>query len=91
MVGTPWQMVTPSCSIRSRPSTGSNSLCRISVPPVIRVETTTCMPKTVKNGTVASTRSACVWPSASVAWKAAYTRLWWVSTTPFGLPIVPDV
>ena len=45
----------------------------------------------VRERQVADRRSGSISPAASWVQIASKSTLWWVSTTPFGFPVVPDV
>ncbi len=93
MVGTPKNAVTRSACTSSIASSASNLGCSTSVPPTRNVEfIDTVWPKVWNSGRQPSTTSSRYSGFASKALTVAFmTRFRWVSTAPFGCPVVPLV
>ncbi len=91
-VGTPWWTVTRSRSMISSAAAGSVSSCSTSDAPATSVPSTPVpSPKTLNRVDRPKTTSSGPIPTASTVAAAVSSRLRWVSETPLGFPIVPEV
>ena len=93
MVGTPSNTVTPSLAMMSSAPEGSKRDIRVTVDPAwMAALRQQVWPKAWKNGRHPRITSAVSSPSRVVAmtW-ALRLRLKWVSSAPFGWPVVPEV
>ncbi len=89
---TPKSRVTRSDSITSTACTGSNLASSSAVPPLSTVGNSTWLSAAVWNsGAVTRATSALVRSTSTIRLCTFHTTLPWVSTTPFGRPVVPEV
>lgn len=93
MVGTPWKVLTCSRTMISMARAASKRGIRTSVAPARQVELReTVCPKAWKSGRAPRTVSSGRMSLASKALTVAFiTMLKWLSTAPFGTPVVPLV
>ncbi len=91
MVGTATVWVTPSRSIRSRATAGSNAGSTTLRPVFHTVASTAIDPAAWNRGAMISQRVAGVKGQMAMKWNVLATRFRWVSITPFAAPVVPPV
>jgi hypothetical protein len=77
-----------STSVSSSP-TSKRGIVTTRAPASSGAASVTTKPITWQNGASASTVSRAVSPSRSSTWRAPARRLRWLSSTPFGSPVVP--
>ena len=91
-MGTALNQVTPWAEIHSQCRLAVNRSGITTEPPVQSgVSVVTTSPLTWNRGRMHIARSAAVRPCQPAMYSASRRKLRWVSTTPFGFPVVPDV
>jgi len=92
IVGTPRKTWTFSRANRSRAAFASNRSTRATDAPAASVMFSAAdMPKTCASGAPPNTTSSCVTASSLPSVVATMRSPVWVSSAPFGPPVVPDV
>ena len=84
-------MVTPSCAIALASAAGSYLATSRTLAPVISVMTSSEMPTMWEIGSTQYCVSSMVILRTMAVVFALTSRLRWVSITPFGAPVVPEV
>ena len=92
MVGTPWKAVIRSLLMQLRAGLGLKyGRGRMVAPWVMEAVMASTMPKQWNMGTWIIMRSAVERSMRSPMFLPLFTMLWWVSMTPLGKPVVPEV